>query len=100
MVTTFQNATFLLNLAKRQEAKEIAESYEKKLTEERAHKMEAENKAAAATKGKEVAEKREQELLAELEAQKAAVAEYRAQLASAIRVGPQSDSPASSQRVV
>jgi hypothetical protein len=87
MVSTFQKATYALNLGKRIEAKEIVGKYEKQLTEERASKEKAEE---AVAKGRQ----REQSLLHELEAQKAAVEAYRAQLASRIQAagGAQSDS--------
>jgi chromosome segregation ATPase len=71
MVSTFQTATYALNLAKRKDAKEITENYQRQLNEARAREKEAE---------KEVDEgrQRERDLLAELEAQKAAVEAYRA----------------------
>ena len=78
MVTTFQQATYALNLAKRKEAKEIAETYERQLTEERAGKHKAEKDAAEHRQ-------RERVLLDELEAQKAVVESYRVQLASMIQ---------------
>jgi hypothetical protein len=79
MVSTFQTTTYSLNLAKRKDAKEIADNYEKKLTEERER-----IKVAKAEVDRSL--QREQLLQAELEAQKAVVEAYRTQLASKFRV--------------
>ena len=80
MVSTFQQATYALNLAKRIGAKEIAETYEQKLIEERTGKKKAEEEVS---KGRQ----REQDLQDQLEMQKAVVDAYRAQLASRIQAG-------------
>jgi len=80
MVSAFQAATYALNLAKRVNAKEIAQKYEKQLTEARSRKEEVEVEVA---KGHQ----REQDLLAELEAQKAEVNAYRARLALRLQGG-------------
>lgn len=78
MVSAFQNTTFALNLAKRHEAKQIAENYKKQLAEalERGKAAEKENQSR----------QRERDLLAELEGEKAAVKAYRDQLASRILI--------------
>ena len=80
MVSTFQQATYTLNLAKQKEAKEIAETYEQKLIEARSGQKKAEEEVVKGCQ-------RERALLDELEAQKAEVDAYRAQLASRIQVG-------------
>ena len=79
MVSSFQNATFALNLAKRHEAKQIAENYEKQL-------VEALERGKAAEKEVNQSRQRERDLLAELEGAKAAVKAYRDQLASGIPI--------------
>lgn len=78
MVSRFQTATYALNLAKRKDAKEITENFKRQLADAHTREKEAE---------KEVDEgrQRERDLLAELEAQKAAVEAYRTQLASRIQ---------------
>jgi len=100
MVTAFQKTTYTLNIAKRKDAKQITEKYEKQIAEERQRKLAAENMAVAAQTSREQAEaeveKRRQEaelLQAELAAQKAIVESYRAQLAS--NISPQNDNPPS-----
>jgi chromosome condensin MukBEF ATPase and DNA-binding subunit MukB len=85
MVSAFQAATYALNLAKQVNAKEIAQKYEKQLTEARSRKEEVEVEVA---NGRQ----REQDLLAELEAQKAEVNAYRARLASRLQGGVGGDS--------
>jgi len=72
MVSTFQTTTYALNSAKRKDAKEITENYLLKHT--RTGEKEAEIKVDEGWQ-------REKDLLVELEAQKAAVKVYRAQLA-------------------
>ena len=87
MVSAFQATTYALNLAKRVNAKEIAQKYEKELTEARSRKEEVEVEVA---RGRQ----REQDLLAELEAQKAEVNAYRARLALRLQGGAEGNSVA------
>jgi uncharacterized protein YlxW (UPF0749 family) len=89
MVSAFQAATYALNLAKRVNAKEIVQKYKKQLTEARSSKEEVVEVAKE--------RQREQDLLAELEAQKAEVNAYRARLALRLQsAGSDSVAPASS----
>ena len=84
MVSTFQLATYGLNLAKRKHAKEITESYEKQLTEARERQKKAEKEAG---EGRQ----REISLLAALEAQKAEVKAYRDNLVSRLQTNASVD---------
>ena len=70
MVSTFHDATYALNLAKRKDAKEIAASYEKRLAEAQSRNKQEEERGR----------QREQELLAQVE-------DYRALLASRLNSG-------------
>jgi hypothetical protein len=79
MVSTFQTTTYGLNLAKRKDAKEIVDNYEKMLTKERERIQVAEAEADKSLQ-------REKLLQTELEAQKALVEAYRTQLASKFQV--------------